>query len=328
MKYPKFIKQNGTIGICAPSAGVGDKTEDFDKAVTYLKKHGYHVYETDSVRSKELRSADAKTRAKELKELYENDKVDVVMAAAGGDFLYEMLQDTDFEYMKDHPKWLLGMSDPTSLLFTYTVKYDVATMYGMNAGSFDLNPSHVSLENCLSLIEGDLIPQESYEFISSTKRFSGLPEVFDKPNTWKSNVSSFHTTGRLVGGCLDVLKDLIGTKFDGMKEFNQKYKEDGIILYFEDFALTSEAFYLTILQMKYAGWLDEVKAVIVGRTLFGSSNGTGLTYEEALQRALGDIPYFYDADIGHTIPTMTFINGAICYFDYEEKKAKLTFELK
>ncbi len=328
MKYPKFIKQNGTIGICAPSAGIGDKSEDFDVAEKVLKEHGYHILETSSVRSKELRSADAKTRAKELKELFTNDKVDIVMAAAGGDFLYEMLGETDFDTMQKHPKWLLGMSDPTSLLFTYTVKYDVATMYGMNAGSFDLNPYHKSLDNCLSLIEGDLVKQESYDFISSTKRFSGLPEVFDKPNYWKSNVTSCHTSGRLIGGCMDVLKDLIGTKFDDMKGFNERYKEDGVIFYVEDFALTSEAFYLTLLQMKYAGWLDAVKAIIVGRTLFGSTNGTNLTYEEALQRALGDIPYFYDADIGHTIPTMTFINGAICHFDYEDKKASLSFELK
>ena len=50
--------------------------------------------------------------------------------------------------------------------------------------------------------------------------------------------------------------------------------------------------------------------------------------EEALERALGDIPYFYDADIGHTIPTMTFINGAICHLDYQDKKASIKFELK
>jgi len=200
-------------------------------------------------------------------------------------------------------------------------------MYGINAGSFDLNPYHSSLDDCLSLLEGDLVTQESYDYISSTKRFSDLPEVYDKPNYWKSNVTEYHGSGRLIGGCLDVLKDLIGTKFADMKGFNEKYKDDGIILYFEDFALSAEAFYLTILQMRYAGWLDQVKAVIVGRTLFGSS-GTGLTYEEALERSLGDIPYFYDADIGHTIPTMTFINGAICHLDYQDKKASIKFELK
>ena len=327
MKYPKFIKQNGTIGICAPSAGIGLKSEDFDKSLNVLKQHGYHIIETESVRSTELRSANAKTRAKELKELFTNDKVDIVMAAAGGDFLYEMLGETDFETMQKNPKWLLGMSDPTSLLFTYTVKYDVATMYGINAGSFDLNPYHSSLDDCLSLLEGNLVTQESYDYISSTKRFSDLPEVYDKPNYWKSNVTEYHDSGRLIGGCLDVLKDLIGTKFADMKGFNERYKDDGIILYFEDFALSAEAFYLTILQMRYAGWLDQVKAVIVGRTLFGSS-GTGLTYEEALERALGNIPYFYDADIGHTIPTMTFINGAICHLDYQDKKASIKFELK
>ena len=33
MKYPNFIKQNGTIGICAPSAGIGLKSEDFDHSL-------------------------------------------------------------------------------------------------------------------------------------------------------------------------------------------------------------------------------------------------------------------------------------------------------
>lgn len=327
MQYPKFIKKGSTVGVCAPSAGVGNSLEDFDKAIHALEDHGYNIVETASVRNNDLRSTDAKNRAAELKQLFVNPSVDFVMVAAGGDFLYEMLNETDFECMQQHPKWLIGMSDPTSLLFTYTVKYDVATMYGMNAGSFDLTPHHESIDNCYALMEGNMITQNSFPFISSTQRFSGEPEVYDKPNYWHSTVDSFHGSGRMIGGCMDVLKDLIGTKFDNVKAFNEKYKEDGVIFYVEDFALSAESFYITLLQMRYAGWFDQTKAIIIGRTLFESS-GTGLTYEEAIQKALPDIPTFYNADIGHTIPTMTFINGAICHFDYEDKKASLTFELK
>ena len=45
-------------------------------------------------------------------------------------------------------------------------------------------------------------------------------------------------TGRLIGGCIDVLKDIIGTKYDGTLDFIEKYKDDGIIWYFDNFALS------------------------------------------------------------------------------------------
>ena len=69
------------------------------------------------------------------------------------------------------------------------------------------------------------------------------------------------------------------------------------------------------------------KAVLVGRVLFESSD-TGMTYGDALSLALPDIPVLYQADIGHTIPSMTMINGAILNIDYENHKSALTFSLK
>ena len=47
----------------------------------------------------------------------------------------------DFEQMKRNPKWPMGASDPTGLLYPYTTICDVATLYGCNAGSYDLPDS-------------------------------------------------------------------------------------------------------------------------------------------------------------------------------------------
>lgn len=35
--------------------------------------------------------------------------------------------------------------------------------------------------------------------------------------------------GRLLGGCMDCLVNLLGTEFDKVKEFTEKYQDDGII---------------------------------------------------------------------------------------------------
>ena len=62
MIYPSFLKPSDTIGICAPSAGVGDKLESYDASLAVLKQQGYRIKETASVRNADQRSADAKTR--------------------------------------------------------------------------------------------------------------------------------------------------------------------------------------------------------------------------------------------------------------------------
>lgn len=78
--------------------------------------------------------------------------------------------------------------------------------------------------------------------------------------------------------------------------------------------------------MRYAGWLDHAKAVLVGRVLF-PSEGDEISYTEALQRALPDIPYIYEMDIGHTVPAFTLINGAMMHVDFNKGRGKISFEL-
>ena len=66
--------------------------------------------------------------------------------------------------------------------------------------------------------------------------------------------------------------------------------------------------------------------MIFGRTVFESSD-TGMTYEEAASMALGDIPVINHADIGHTAPMMTMINGAVLNLVYKNNKMTLSFSL-
>ncbi|MBE6129937.1 MAG: LD-carboxypeptidase [Erysipelotrichaceae bacterium] len=327
MIYPSFLGKNGTIGISAPSAGVGRKLEDFDRSLATLRRKGYRIVETASVRINDMRGGSAEERAEELVSLFKNDDVDFVMAAAGGDFLFEILPYTDFRTMKKHPKWLMGASDPTGILFPYTTKYDVATIYGCNAGSYDVSPLPKFLKDNLKIISGDLPVQTSYKKYMKTPGFLAEKIEYDTPVKWLGTVDSLHTQGRCIGGCIDVLKDLIGTRFDGAKDFVRRYKNDGIIWYFDNFSMGAEIFYRTLLQMRYAGWFSHTKAVLVGRVLFESSD-TGMTYGDALSLALPDISVLYQADIGHTIPSMTMINGAILNIDYENHKSALTFSLK
>ena len=95
MIYPKDIEKNCIIGVTAPSAGL-TKEIDFlkiDNVKNNLKKLGYRYIETESVRKCENgRSTNAKNRAKEFMGLWQNEEVEAIIMATGGDFLFETLQ--------------------------------------------------------------------------------------------------------------------------------------------------------------------------------------------------------------------------------------------
>lgn len=327
MIYPEFLEKNDTIGICAPSAGVGDHLEDFDASLNTLKSQGYRLKETAHVRVAANRGGDALTRGKEFNELIDDSQVKMIMAASGGDFLNEMIPYIDFVNVHNHPKWILGASDPTGILFPVTTICDVATLYGCNAGSFDSVNMNDMKQTTLKIIGGDLPIQKSGEKHSEIADFLPDYDGLNTPTLWQGSQDEIKVSGRCIGGCIDVLKDLIGTKFDHVSEFIKRYQSDGIIWYFDNFSLSAEVFYRTLCQFKYAGWFEYTKAVIVGRVLFKSSE-TGMTYQEALEKALGDLPYVYEADIGHTNPAMTMVNGALMNLYYKQGKGAIAFKLK
>ena len=324
MIYPEFLKKGDLIGICAPSAGVGKKLELYDASLEVLKKEGYQILETEHVRVDDPRGGTAEERGDELSSLFENPEVKAVFCAAGGDFLSEILPHVRWKSLKRNPLWLAGSSDPTSLLFTYTAKYDVATMYGFNAGSFDEQPVPDHLKNALKIVKGKPVIQRTSKMYASKPGFAEDYEGFDTPTEWKSNRAKIDASGRCIGGCIDVLKDLIGTPYESVSSFIRRYHNDQMIWYFDNFSLSAEVFYRTLLQMRYAGWFSSTSAVIIGRVLFPSSE-TGMSYEEAIERALPDIPVIFDADVGHTNPSFTMINGAMLDLSYRNVKGRISF---
>ena len=327
MYYPEFPKKHDVIGISAPSQGVGHKIESYEASLDTLTRKGFEILETAHVRVDGDRGGSARERGAELTSLFADERVRAVISAAGGDFLFEILPYVNWSVLRNHPKWLCGASDPTSLLYTYTVKYDVATLYGFNAGSFDEVPLSLYDRNALNILTGKLPVQKTSKMYASKPGFAEDYEGPDTPTEWKSPYESLNVRGRCIGGCIDVLKDLIGTEYDQTRRFVKKYRDDGIIWYFDTFSLSAEVFYRTLLQMKYAGWFENARAVLVGRVLYPSSE-TGMSYEDAMALALENIPRIYEMDIGHTVPGFTMINGAMLDVSYRRGKGSLTFELK
>ena len=326
MIYPSFLKEKDIIGITAPSSGVGHKLESFDLSINNLKKH-FNVIETESVRNNNEVSNTSEIRGKEFNELLTNKDVKCILCASGGDFCISSLDYINFDLLNDIINWIEGYSDPTSILYYITTKYDIATIYGNNAGSFDQIKLHKSLNYNIELLLGNIDKQERYDLYESVRTENNGGYNLTERVIYKNINGSVFESGRIIGGCLDVLCNIIGTKFDYTKEFIERYKNDGIIWYFDIFSLTVEDLYNKLYQFKYAGYFKYTKCVIVGRILF--KNGfTSYTYEHVLKEVLPDIKIIYDFDIGHVPPKMTIINGSYVTVVSNDNEAYLETCLK
>jgi len=324
MYYPPFLKEKDLIGITAPSSGVGDKLEHFERALKTLHEAGFKTLETKHVRSKGLTSASAKVRAKELKELSEDERVKLILSASGGDFLMEMLPLVDWDSLVNNPKWLCGYSDPSTLLFVLPTIYDIATLYGANVGIFDREIEDGAKELALSFLKGDLLKQKSYQ-----RYYIGFGE--DRPSEkvkWLTPHGEVNLKGRFIGGCIDALRDIIGTPLDKANSFTKRYQREGIIWFFDNFALRAEDFYHTLWQMQQAGWFENAKAILLGRVCF-SGTLIDFTYLEALERVFGkEMPLIMEMDIGHVDPCFMLINGGYGHIKTNKGKGELSFSLK
>lgn len=307
MVIPTFLKDNDTIGVTACSCGVLDKIADYEKSLEIFNSYKLQIKETDNVRSGGVVSSSAQKRALELQELIKDNNVNMIAIASGGDFLLDMIPIVDFNLIKSNPKWIGGSSDPTSLLYIVTTRYDIATIYTpCNMSGFNIWPLHDAYKNYFKIIKGDLVKQ--YKFLyCEEKAFS---DKLTLPNEWLNLNGNVCEEGILIGGCIECLKDIIGTTYDATQQFLEKYKDDGFIWYFDVFAMTSESLYNTLIQFKMAGWFTYTKAILIGKVAFANSF-CQVSYEEMIKRALADlnIKIIYKFDVGHVKPSFTMING-------------------
>lgn len=346
MRYPEFIKENAKLGFIAPSFGCGSLEPyhtRFQKALAYFEEQGYtlvigpNVYLEDGIG----KSTSADKCGAEIIEFLTNDKCDAVLSVGGGETMCEDLNFVDFaRILEAKPKWFMGYSDNTNLIYTLATICDTASLYGPNASSFGMKPQHPFLKDAILFLGGQTLTARNYDAweitgldspenptapLNCTEPFQ--MSVYDRGILYeslgsqsvscgdKANIDALNlcVRGRMLGGCLDILTILCGTKFDHTKDFADKYDSDGIIFFLESCDLNPLAILRSLWQLKNAGWFRNVKAFLFGRPLHIQESLMGLDCRAAVLHVLGDmgVPIFFDLDIGHLPPQMPIICGAV-----------------
>ena len=336
MIIPEFLKKGDTIGVTAPSSGIRDpqKMEKMAYAKQVMAEKGFNILETKNVYTADERgcSGTGAERGKQFNELVANKEVKAIYSASGGDFLMEMLPYVDYDMLCEKPKWFEGYSDNTSLVYSIVTKCDTAAIYGGHFGEFGTKPWNKSIHDMYDVITGCNKNLRSYDYYEDgfmqekSSPFDGNSK--DKPVCWVNGrgEEKIEIQGRILGGCLDVLIFLIGTKYDGTLEFIEKYKDDGIVWILESFDMSDNVLITHLWQMKECGYFRTAKGFVFGRPLMYNSF-LEWDYKKTVMSVLGDldVPVIFDADIGHKSPQLPIIEGVIGKFTSAGGKGTLEY---
>ena len=150
MRYPSFIEKGNTIGFVAPSFGCAGEPyysafqNSLKKwnALGFKTELGFNCYASDGVGI----SSSPKKCAAEFMEYYKKETNQALISCGGGELMCEILEYIDFRQLKRlPPKWFMGYSDNTNLIFLLATLTDTAAIYGPNAGAFGMEPWHCLL---------------------------------------------------------------------------------------------------------------------------------------------------------------------------------------
>ncbi|MBQ7534824.1 MAG: LD-carboxypeptidase [Stomatobaculum sp.] len=338
MRYPANLPENGTIGFIAPSFACTTEPyrSCFERALPILEESGFkeklgpNCWSDNGIGISNTPEA----CGEEVNQFFTDPEVDAIISCGGGELMNTILDHVDFDLLrKAPPKWFMGFSDNTNLTFLLATLCDTASIYGPNIYSFGMEPWHPVLTDAMELLMGDRDTINSYGSweIESLKDEENPFEPYNttEPSIlvpWPEDMGDVSLSGRLLGGCLDVLNMLGGTCYDKVPEFLERYKEDGVLWFFESCDLNVMDITRALWHLEHCGWFANAKGFVFGRPLHFGEELMGLDQYDAVINVLGkyEVPILMDADLGHLPPSMPMMVGA--YTELFRHENELTFK--
>ncbi len=327
---PPRLRQGDTIGIASPSwGGAGLFPHRVQQATRHLQQLGFRVKLGDhALNHNGFVSDTAENRVADLHQLFQDPAVKVIIAAIGGDHACHLLPHLDFDLLRRHPTALVGFSDITVLNVAIWGQTGLVTFNGPAIMTdfaewprmFRYTEHHFLKALCETTPIGRVGPSAWWtEEILSWQEQADLtrPRVrLPSPGwTWLKEGSA---EGVLVGGCLESLEHLRGTRFWP--------NWDGAILFFETSEEKPPPERVDSMLMDYEnmGVLAQIQALLVGRPMFYSPNEKAELREIILERTRAyNFPIITGMDFGHTAPQFTIPIGCRARIDSAARRFEI-----
>ncbi|SQC36618.1 peptidase U61 [Klebsiella pneumoniae] len=268
--------------------------------------------------------------------------IKAVMPPWGGDLAMELLDLIDFDLLsRSKPKWFVGFSDLSTLHFPLTTISGLGYFaWAKPHGSWRskvrchhsgrMGNSGIESGNCN---QNSTLQQHFKRMKINGEQRQTEVSILTQKTQWKrldGVTSSLTFSGKLIGGCLEIISRLAGTPFGNVPLFKASNSPQGIILYFENVEMAPCELTRALFSLRLQGWFDNLNGVLIGRSAAPDvSDPTKHNYLDALKAAFENIavPVLYDVDIGHIPPQISLVNGADATVFFAENGSWVTQQL-
>lgn len=270
--YPAPLKKGDKIAILAPASHV--KRDNVDKSVEVLRELGYEpvVYPTAYGHLYSY-SGTQEQRWADVKDALTDPEIRAILCARGGYGLVHLMDSISSLPLEKDPKWVIGFSD-ISAWHALMASRGIASIHASMTLEVARGMEEEENQILFNILENLEFPE--YEIAPDRRNHLGEAE------------------GKIVGGNLAVLQNLINTPYDII--------QPGTILFIEDVEEPIYKIQRMLYQMKMSGVLGKLKGIVVGR-FTDYTPGDGYTKMEDMiadvLKDYPDLPVVFNAPIGH-----------------------------
>ncbi len=307
----KALRPGDVIGIVAP-ASPPRAEERISKSVAYFERLGYRVelgkHLRDGIDTPSYLAATDADRAADLHTMFRSNDVRAIFYHRGGYGSIRLLDQLDYELVRQNPKIVVGYSDATAIFAALHKKAGLASCF------FGPMPGVDLWEDIDPFTE-----ENFWRAMTSTSPLGVLPlgkheglSLFDeKPHS---------VEGAMIGGNLTVFTSLLGTPYQpSMKN---------IVPFFEEIDEKPRKIDAQFAQLRLAGLFNNAKAIMLGQ--FTNCDNDPDASTRTLQEIFSDyfsklkIPVLANLPFGHEKRMWTVPYGSMLRIEKLNENMKIT----
>jgi len=284
---PQALSYGDKVGVITPASRVSP--ERLEVTVEFLENMGFKVVIADNINYETeygVGDGSEQLRADAFNKLARDPEIKAIFCLRGGYGSMQLLENIDYAAIRRNKPIFIGYSDITAMHTAIFQKTGLVTFHGPM-----LSSNYGQQESLDLLFEILMNPKDSF----SLQNIDGTPfSVFNEGIA----------EGIIVGGNLTLISTLMGTDF----EIDLKNK----ILFIEETGEAPYKLHRYLWQLKLAGKLDELAAVVIGDVLSDEEYDDPEILLKVMLDVLKDldIPILYNIRAGHDENPLTLPHGA------------------
>lgn len=332
IRFPRPLRPGDRIGVTSPSSGVtAELWPRLEASLDALRERGYEVVLGECMSGDGVTSAPKQQRAAELVGMLCDPEIAAVVPPWGGEVAIDLPDQLDWDALAAaEPTWYVGWSDNTTVMLPLTLRLGWATLHSWNLMDtrYDTNAGLLHWTDVASAV-GTFTQRSSGRWREGWDDYGTDPGVrtmtLDREGHWSLlGGGTARFSGRLVGGCLEVVAPLAGTPYGDVPAFGREHGDDGLIVYLEACESTAYDVARMLHGLRLAGWFEHARGVLIGRT--PAPDADDMTQHEAVADALGmlDVPVVLDLEFGHVQPFLPLVGGALAEVVLDGERREIT----